>query len=120
MTAVRLVTTTVLAVFIVTELDQGDGAAPDIIMTGQTIVESEAPRDPDLTLADEPLVRIGMLDGPMEYIFGNVTGAIRLEDGSVVIADEQSYNVRRYDASGRHVWTSGRPRKRRRRPGARE
>ena len=49
-----------------------------------------------------------MLDGPMEYIFGNVTGAIRLEDGSVVIADEQSYNVRRYDASGRHVWTSGR------------
>ena len=41
-----------------------------------------------------------MLDGPMEYIFGNVTGAIRLEDGSVVIADEQSYNVRRYDASG--------------------
>ena len=135
MTAVRLATTTFLAVFVVTcdyddiavpravaamelppgavltELvfrDQGDGAAPEIIITGQTIVESEAPRDPDLTLADEPLVRIGMLDGPMEYIFGNVTGAIRLEDGSVVIADEQSYNVRRYDASGRHVWTSGR------------
>ena len=96
---------------VLTELvfrDQGDGTAPEIIITGQTIVESEAPSDPDLTLADEPLVRIGMLDGPMEYIFGNVTGAIRLEDGSVVIADEQSYNVRRYDASGRHVWTSGR------------
>ena len=74
----------------------------------QTVAESESPRDPDLTLADEPAVRIGMLDGPMEYIFGNVTGAIRLEDGSVVIADEQSYNVRRYDASGRHMWTSGR------------
>ena len=76
--------------------------------TLQTIVESDAPRDPDLTLADEPLVRIGMLDGEMEYIFGNVTGAIRLEDGSVVIADEQSYNLRRYDASGQHMWTSGR------------
>ena len=74
----------------------------------QTVAESESPRDPDLTLADEPAVRIGMLDGPMEYIFGNVTGAIRLPDGSVVIADEQSYNVRRYDASGRHMWTSGR------------
>ncbi len=63
---------------------------------------------PDLVLADDPLVRIGVLDGPMEYIFGNVTGAIRLEDGSVVIADEQRYEVRMYDASGRHVWTSGR------------
>ena len=76
--------------------------------TLQTVVESESPRDPDLTLADEPLVRIGMLDGPMDYIFGNVTGAIRLEDGSVVIADEQSYNLRRFDVSGQHMWTSGR------------
>ena len=83
-------------------------AMPVSPLAAQTLVESDAPRDPDLTLADEPLLRIGTLDGPMEYIFGNVTGAIRLEDGSVVIADEQSYNVRRYDASGRHVWTSGR------------
>lgn len=72
------------------------------------VVESEAPRDPDLILADEPLVRIGVLDGQLEYIFGEVTGAVRLEDGSVVVADEQSNDVRRYDASGRHVWTSGR------------
>ena len=79
-----------------------------LVLGSQDVVESEAPRDPDLTLSHEPLVRIGMIDGPMEYIFGNVTGAVRLEDGSVVIADEQSDNVRRYDASGRHVWTSGR------------
>ena len=26
----------------------------------------------------------------------------------MVVADEQSYNVRRYDANGRHMWTSGR------------
>ena len=74
----------------------------------QTVVESDGPRDPDLTLADEPLVRIGTIDGQAAYIFGNVTGAVRLEDGSVVVADEQSYNVRRYDASGQHMWTSGR------------
>ena len=80
-------------------------AAPSAL---QTVVESESPRDPDLVLADEPLVRIGVLDGPPEYIFGNVTGAIQLEDGSVVVAGEQSYNVRRYDAGGRHMWTSGR------------
>ena len=76
--------------------------------TLQTVVESESPRGPDLTLADEPLVWIGRFDGEMDYIFGNVTGAVRLEDGSVVIADEQSYDLRRFDASGQHMWTSGR------------
>ncbi len=74
----------------------------------QEIVESAAPRDPDLTLAEEPRVRIGALDGPLEYIFGEVTGAVRLDDGSIVVVDEQSDNVRRYDANGRHLWTSGR------------
>ena len=76
--------------------------------TFQTVVESDGPRDPDLTLADEPLVRIGNIDGDLEYIFGDVTGAVRLEDGSVVVADEQSYDVRRFDSRGRHMWTSGR------------
>ncbi len=74
----------------------------------QQVVESESPRDPDLTLADEPLVRIGEIDGDIEYIFGDVTGAVRLDDGSVIIADEQSYNLRRFDAGGRHMWSSGR------------
>ena len=80
-------------------------AAP---IAAQEVVESAAPRDPDLTIADQPLVRIGMLDGPLEYIFGDVAGAVRLEDGSIVVVDEQSHNVRRYDANGRHLWTSGR------------
>ncbi len=77
-------------------------------LAAQTVVKSEAPRDPDLVLANEPLVRIGLIDGPLEYLFGNVTGAMRLEDGSIVVADEQSYEVRRYDGNGRHMWTSGR------------
>lgn len=46
-------------------------------LLGQQVVESDAPREPDLVLSDEPLVRIGRLDGPLEYIFGNVTAAIR-------------------------------------------
>lgn len=80
---------------------------PITTLAAQTIVESEDPGRPDLILSDEPLVRIGVLDGPMEYMFGEVTGAIRLEDGSVVVTDEQSYEVRMFDAGGRHVWTSG-------------
>lgn len=74
----------------------------------QDVAESAGPRDPDLTLAKKPLVRIGALDGPLEYIFGDVTGAVRLVDGSIVVVDEQSDNVRRYDANGRHLWTNGR------------
>ena len=83
-------------------------AAPTSPFAFQTVVESDGPRDPDLILADEPLVRIGSIDGDLEYIFGDVTGAVRLDDGSVVVADEQSYNVRRFDSGGRHMWTSGR------------
>lgn len=81
---------------------------PATTLAAQTIVESQDPGRPDLILSDEPLVRIGVLEGPMEYMFGEVTGAIRLEDGSVVVTDEQSYEVRMFDAGGRHVWTSGR------------
>ena len=83
-------------------------AVPETTLAAQTIVESEAPKDADLALGDEPSVRIGILDGPMEYMFGEVTGAIRLEDESVVVADEQSYEVPMFDARGRHLWTSGR------------
>ncbi|MCY4574374.1 MAG: hypothetical protein OXF01_16445, partial [Gemmatimonadetes bacterium] len=74
----------------------------------QTTVKSDSPREADLVLADEPLVRIGLLDGPDEYLFGSITGAVRLEDGSVVVADESIPEVRLFDAGGRHVWTSGR------------
>ena len=82
-------------------------ALPAKALAVQAVVESEAPRDPDLVLADKPRVRIGMFNGPPEYLFGNVTGAIRMEDGSVVVADEQSYEVRKFDDTGRHLWTSG-------------
>ena len=80
---------------------------PATTLAAQTIAESEDPGGRNLTLSDEPLVRIGVLEGPIEYMFGEITGAIRLEDGSVVVADEQAYEVRMFDTSGRHVWTTG-------------
>ena len=53
-------------------------------------------------------MRIGAVDGPDAQIFGNVTGALRLEVGGVVVADEHAYEIRLFDANGRHLWTSGR------------
>ena len=103
MTAPRLTRATFLAL---AALSCGITAVSRLV--AQTIVESDSPREADLVLADEPLLRVGMLDGPDEHLFGNISGAIRLEDGSVVVADEQSRNIRMFDAGGRHVWTSGR------------
>ena len=82
-------------------------ALPASVTARQDVVESAVPQHSDLVLADEPLVQIGMMDGPPEYLFGNITGAIRLPDGRIVVADEQSYEIRMYDAAGAHVWTSG-------------
>ena len=86
----------------------GHLAGPPATLSAQTVVESETPGTPDLTLADEPQVRVGMLDGPTEYLFSTIEGGVRLEDGSIVVADEQTYEIRMFDARGRHVWTSGR------------
>ena len=100
MTATRLATATLVAFVAI--------ACDITAVTAQTIVESDSPRNADLVLADEPLVRVGLLDGPDEFLFGNITGAVRLEDGSVVVADQSIFEIRMFDASGRHVWTSGR------------
>ena len=83
-------------------------AGPSATLAAQTVVESETPGMPDLTLADEPQVRVGMLEGPTEYLFSTIEGGVRLEDGSIVLADEQTYEIRMFDARGRHMWTSGR------------
>ena len=45
-----------------------EGETPRAIVVPQTIVESDSPREADLVLADEPLVRVGLLDGPDEYL----------------------------------------------------
>jgi len=41
---------------------------PATMLAAQSVVESEIPRGPDLTLANEPLVRVGMLDGPVRSL----------------------------------------------------
>lgn len=46
--------------------------------------------------------------GAGHYLFGNVTGAVRLEDRSVVVADQSIFEIWMFDARGRHVWSSGR------------
>ncbi|MEW5927216.1 MAG: 6-bladed beta-propeller [Gemmatimonadota bacterium] len=78
---------------------------------GVRIVENSAPawkEGQGWRLSAEPALDIGMVEGPPEYQFGRVTGAVRLGDGTVVVADNQSRNLRSFDRTGRHLRTIGR------------
>jgi hypothetical protein len=60
---------------------------------GVRIVENGAPawkEGEGWRLAAEPALDIGMVDGPPQYQFGDVAGVVRLGDGTVVVADDQS------------------------------
>ncbi len=78
---------------------------------GVKIVENSAPawkEGEGWRLAAEPALDIGMLDGPPQYQFGRVTGAVRLDDGTVVVGDDQSKDLRFFDRTGRYLKTVGR------------
>jgi hypothetical protein len=78
---------------------------------GVEIVESRAPSG-DAAAAwsvdEAPLLEIGVENGPPEYLFSQVEGALRLPDGRMVVADAGSREIRFFDADGRFQSTSGR------------
>lgn len=78
---------------------------------GIVIVESAAPaweEGEGLRLSEEPLVEIGMLDGPEEYQLFRVTGALRLLGGGIAVANSGTHEVRFYDVDGRFLAAAGR------------
>lgn len=84
----------------------GDAAVRD--SAGIRIVESGAAAPRLLTLNPEPLLEIGEMEGAPEYQLHNVQHATRLSDGTIVIANTGSSEVRYYDEAGRHLRSSGR------------
>lgn len=76
---------------------------------GVTIVEStgEAPRLP-WRVSPRPVVVLGDgSDGPDDE-FGMVMGAVRLSDGTIVVAENWTVELRYFDARGRQLRTVGR------------
>lgn len=78
---------------------------------GITIVENAAPawgEGEGFTSGGDPLVDIGMLDGPAEYQLFRAADAVRLSDGRIVIANGGTSELRYYDESGVHIRSVGR------------
>jgi hypothetical protein len=59
-------------------------------------------------VADSPELSIGVMDGGPEYTFDRIVGAASLSDGTNVVADMGSSQVRLYDASGNYLRAIGR------------
>lgn len=62
----------------------------------------------ELRLSAEPILSIGMLEGPNEYLLAGINAGARLADGSVVVSDRQHFRVQRFSARGEHLWSRGR------------
>jgi hypothetical protein len=59
-------------------------------------------------LAPTPTVDIGKLDGTPQYELHNVMGAVRLSNGTIVVANMSTSELRYYDATGKFVKAAGR------------
>jgi hypothetical protein len=60
------------------------------------------------TVATEPELRIGMVDGPGEYLFDRIRGVTRLSDGTIVVLNSGDGQVRYYTRGGTHLRSVGR------------
>lgn len=82
----------------------------EIDESGVEIVTSSAPTwsEAERWIIDaEPAVQIGVETGAPEYMLSNVGGAVRLDDGRIVVADGDVLVLRVYDAEGRYLESLG-------------
>jgi len=75
-----------------------------------TIVENTAPQWGDgeaWRLSAEPVLEIGMMDGPEEYQLFRVFGSTRLADGGIAVANFGTHQLRFYGPDGRYRRSAG-------------
>lgn len=62
---------------------------------------------PEWTIERDPLLSLGTEDGGGADMFGRLAGVTRQADGSLIVADVQSLELRSFDVDGEHLWTAG-------------
>jgi hypothetical protein len=94
----------------------GDGPSPlDAGFTvrdsaGVTIVENHFPlweEGEGWRLSAEPLLSLGVMDGPEEYVFFRAWTAMQLGDGRIAVANTGSQEIRFFDAQGAFLYAVG-------------
>ena len=79
---------------------------------GVRIVHSRGPKWREgeaWSVSAEPRQSIGVVDGPVEYQFVELSSAARRSDGKVVVVDRGTRTVRLYDGEGSFLKTLGGP-----------
>ena len=73
------------------------------------VAQSVQPRPgAEVRLSAEPLLSVGLMEGPDEYLFAGINGGTRLADGSVLVSDRTHFRIQRFDPEGKHLWSRGR------------
>src|SRR5688572_24674597 len=87
-----------------------DSAVEVIDSAGVRIVMNAAPDSavPAFRISAEPLAEIGVTEGPPEYQLFRVASGRRQSDGTIVIANGGTMELRFYDAAGTHIRSVGR------------
>lgn len=94
--------TLALLAFSFSACSEGEGSRVQRDRLGDTLsVLSSTPRIPD-TLVPRETARIGMAEGPLEYIFNQIFSFTVTPSGEVLVHDEGE-GIRRYDAQGRYL-----------------
>jgi hypothetical protein len=57
---------------------------------------------------DEPLLEIGVIEGPEELVFAAIESVVRLPDGTVAVSDAGATRISLFDADGAFLRSWGR------------
>lgn len=58
-------------------------------------------------IGEEPSLTLGAIDDPGPQLFHRIEGVTRLGDGTIVVLDGGSGQLRAFDSTGRHLWSAG-------------
>ena len=102
-----------LATMIVAVACSGESSLPPVVSdsAGVTIVENFGPtwsRNEAWSVSVAPTLSIGDAAQGEDYAFERVVGALRLSDGTIVVANRATQELRWYDASGSFQLSVGR------------
>ncbi len=102
-----------LATLFVTTACGGEPPKPPVVRdsAGVTIVENFDPTwsgGEAWSLSGQPILAIGDSSRGEDYVLERVVGALRMPDGSVVVGNGGTQQLRWYDSTGTHLFTAGR------------